>query len=202
MDRADREFARRFAIALAAELVFLAGRTWIVNAIETGVAQELAWSAWRVPFIALYAWLARPFLFPKEERRPMPSHPLLWFATLLVLADIPVMAATGTAEYRLTLALTAFLPALREELLFRVITQGFLERLVGPVASIVATSVLFVAYHYGAQPLGLLNVAGIFAAGVVLGAIYQRTRSLAVVTALHTAIDVLFALAPRSDFAP
>ena len=200
MDRPARDLAGRFAIALAAEVLFIVGRTAIVRGIDPGIPQELAWNAWRIPFIAVYAVLARPFLFPARERRPMPRHPLLLLALLLSLADVPLAHSSTPWDYRLVLAATAFIPAIREELVYRVIVQGFLERGIGPVKSIVVASVAFTAYHFGSRPLGLLEIAGIFAAGMVLGTIYQRTRSLVVVASLHTVIDVLFALSPSFGY--
>src|SRR5690242_7714042 len=134
-----------------AELVYIAGRTAIIQKIGDGIPHELAWNAWRAPFILLYAWLAAPFLFPAEVRRPMPRHPLLALAILLLLTDIGVEPARGPPLYRAVLAITAFLPAIREELFYRVILQGCLERHVGPVASILLASILFTAYHYGVQ---------------------------------------------------
>jgi len=51
-------------------------------------------------------------------------------------------------------------------------------------------------YHVGAQPMNLLNCTWIFATGMILGVIFQRTRNIWIPIALHTAIDVAYALVP------
>jgi membrane protease YdiL (CAAX protease family) len=51
-------------------------------------------------------------------------------------------------------------------------------------------SVVFVLFHIGAQPMTPLTISSMAVAGVLLGVVYQRTRSLWAVVILHGAIDV------------
>src|SRR5688500_13365719 len=75
-----------FAIAIVAELAYLSGRTLIRPVFDGDVARELAVTAWRVPFVLLYAWIFFVAFRPSaEEKRETPSHPLLWGGMILAL---------------------------------------------------------------------------------------------------------------------
>jgi membrane protease YdiL (CAAX protease family) len=180
---------------MSAELVFLAGRTWLLRQPYGAIEEELAWTAWRVPFLALYYWLFRGYLAPRIEQRGMPRHPMLAAALLLTLAGVG-FHGPRVVEYQLVLAATTPVIGLREELVYRVILQGYLERYMTPLRAVLLASAIFTAYHIGSQPMNAVSVTGIFAAGIVLGVIYQRTRNLWLVAALHAGIDVVYAIAP------
>jgi membrane protease YdiL (CAAX protease family) len=180
---------------MSAELVYLAGRTWLLREIPYGVGQELAWTAWRVPFLALYYWLFRGYLAPRSEQRSMPRHPLLVVALVLGLAGVGFHGPRDP-QFALILAATTPIIGLREELIYRVILQGYLDRYMPPLRAILLSNVVFTAYHVGSQPMNVVSVTGIFATGITLGVIYERTRNLWLVAALHAGIDVLYALSP------
>lgn len=186
---------------MSAELVYLAGRTWLLREIPQGLAQEIAWSAWRFAFLALYFWLFRRYIPPKVERRGMPRHPVLAAALVLVVLEASNHGPRDF-HYALALAVTTPIVGLREELLYRVILQGYLERHMGPLFAVVLASAVFTAYHMGSQPMNAVSVTGIAATGLVLGVIYQRTRNFWLVAALHAGIDVLYALVPSIAWAP
>ena len=85
--------------------------------------------------------------------------------------------------------------AIGEELLYRGIIQTALERICHPAAAILLSSGLFVLSHVSAQPIfeDGPTVTSIAASGVILGAIYQRTRNIWLVVILHALLDyVLF----------
>ena len=194
----DASLARRFALAMALEFVYLAGRTWILDRWDYGITREFLWSAWRVPFVAIYLAMLPPFLFAGEQRRGMPWHPLLLAALALSFVEIPVVVdVERDFPYQAVLAATTPIVGLREEIFYRGILQGSLERVLGPVPAILATAVIFTAYHYGAQPLNIVTVTGITAFGVIFGAIYQRTRNIWLLAALHALVDVLYAFSPH-----
>jgi membrane protease YdiL (CAAX protease family) len=195
----DARLAVRFALAVVLEFVYVAGRTWILDQWDDGNTREFLWSAWRVPFVVLYYLLLPPFLFAGEKRRGMPLHPLLLAALALAFVQIPVMPYDGDFPEQAVLAVTTPIVGLREEIFYRGILQGSLERVLGPVPSILVASVLFTTFHYGAQPLTIVTVTGIFGFGVIFGAIYQRTRNLWLLAALHAFVDVLYAFSPRLD---
>ena len=99
-------------------------------------------------------------------------------------------------------AVTSPIVGLREELFYRAILQGYLERHLGPLRAIVVATVIFTAYHVGAQPMNIVSVTGIAGTGAILGVIYQRTRNLWLVATLHAAIDALYSLAPACPASP
>ena len=196
MSSIEGRWVARFVLALSAELVYLAGRTWLLRHWPAGVAQELAWSAWRLPFVAIYLALFRELIFAAPPR-PMPRHPLLIAAIALACVAIPLDPRPADWSYRLVLAFTSPIVGVREELFYRGIVQGFLERAIGPLPALLIASAVFLAFHFGAQPFTPSSVAWIFAQGLVLGVIYQRTRNIWLVAALHAAVDFVIPLVPQ-----
>jgi membrane protease YdiL (CAAX protease family) len=95
----------------------------------------------------------------------------------------------GDLGSRLVFAFTTPIVALREELFYRVILQGALERLIQPVMAILVSAALFVPYHIGMEPMNVPTVSHIISCGVLLGVIYQRTRNLWTVVIVHTILD-------------
>jgi membrane protease YdiL (CAAX protease family) len=197
----EAKWVARFVLALSAELIYLAGRTWLLRHWPAGVAQELAWNAWRLPFIAIYLALFRSLIFAAPAR-PMPRHPLLLAAIALACVGIPIDPPSHDWNYRLVLAFTSPIVGVREELFYRGIVQGFLERAIGPLPALLVACAVFVAFHYGAQPFTASSVAWIFAVGFVLGVIYQRTQSIWLVAALHAAVDFVSPLVPQLPVPP
>ena len=201
MSSIEGRWVARFVLAISAELVYLAGRTWLLRHWPDGITQELAWNAWRLPFIAIYFWLFRELIF-SGPARPVPRHPLLFFAIALSLVGVPVDPRSSDWGYRLVLAFTSPIVGLREELIYRGIVQGFLERVIGPGRAIWMASAVFLAFHYGAQPFTPWNITSIFALGFILGVVYQRTRNLWLVAALHAAVDFIGPVTPQLPVAP
>lgn len=81
-----------------------------------------------------------------------------------------------------------------EEFLFRGVIQGRLRESFGPIVAISITSIGFAlghipSYWFGGSALASVSVAGallgIAAGGFVLGAIYERTESLLIVSIIH-----------------
>lgn len=80
------------------------------------------------------------------------------------------------------------LAPLAEELMFRVIIQGWLQSRVQPALAIAASAVLFSAIH------GFPDAIGLFPLAVILGYVYYRTRSYLAVIVLHAMFNA-FSLA-------
>ena len=87
-----------------------------------------------------------------------------------------------------------------EEFLYRGVIQGRLRESFGPGAAIAITSIGFAlghipSYWFGGSDLVSISVAGavlgIAAGGFVLGAIYERTESLLIVSIIHGLINSL-----------
>lgn len=94
-----------------------------------------------------------------------------------------------------------------EEFLYRGVIQGRLREAFGPIAAISITAIGFalghiLSYWYGGSDLLSVSVFtalfGIAAVGLVLGAIYERTESLLLVSIIHglvNSIGIALALA-------
>jgi hypothetical protein len=188
-------------LALAAEVIYLAGRTWLLRNIAPGVGQEFIWTLWRLTFIGVYLWLFAGFLFSAVSVRTIPRHPLLLLAVVFSLAGV-FNQPERSLDYQVALALTAPVVGLREEIFYRAIVQGFVARLAAPWIAIATSTAVFTAFHIGAQPMNIVSITGIAATGVILGAIYQRTQNLWLVAVLHALIDVAFAFGPSMAIAP
>lgn len=72
---------------------------------------------------------------------------------------------------------------LEEELMYRVILQGTLQRYLSPTASIVISSSLFSAVH------GFPDAVGLFPLALILGFLYWRTGSYWAVVTTHAAFN-------------
>jgi membrane protease YdiL (CAAX protease family) len=186
------------AAAIAAEIAYVAGRFLVRSSFEGPIATELATTAWRLPFMLLYIYLVRDVFRSGMARRGLPRHVALAIAVVLALLVMPLAGhgLDGDLKTRLVFALTTPVVALREELFYRAILQNALERAVHPVAAILISTALFVPFHIGMQPMDLVTISFLAAGGVLLGVIYQRTRSLFLVVTLHLVVDLAF-LFPR-----
>jgi membrane protease YdiL (CAAX protease family) len=119
-------------------------------------------------------------------------------------------ARFGLAEYGFRVGLGALLvlfgAGIPEEVVYRGVLQTRLERRWGRVTAILATSVLFTAWHLPSRYLlasGAEGAAGDFASvvlgtgvpvlivGLLFGVAWDRWRNLPVLIALHWGIDVL-----------
>jgi membrane protease YdiL (CAAX protease family) len=115
-----------------------------------------------------------------------------------VIESDPLVAGGSTTELLLAVAVLVGLAAPVEELLFRGVLQRVFQRRLGRVPGLLLASGVFGLVHagYGA-PEGML-AAGVV--GLVLGAVYDWSDSLALVALLHGASSVfLFAVIPLYD---
>lgn len=87
-----------------------------------------------------------------------------------------------------------------EEFLYRGVIQGRLREAFGPVAAISITAIGFAlghipSYWFGGSALLSVSVGaalvGIAATGFILGAIYERTESLLLVTLIHGLVNAI-----------
>jgi membrane protease YdiL (CAAX protease family) len=87
----------------------------------------------------------------------------------------------STTDWILTVALMALLPAFGEELFFRSVVQQSLTKWWGkPIASIIATAVLFSLIHFS-----ILLFAGRAVLGIALGIIFHYTGNIWINIAAH-----------------
>ncbi len=82
-----------------------------------------------------------------------------------------------------------------EELIFRSILQTRLEEMLGLKYGLLLSAVIFGIMHAGYGTITEILLAGIF--GIIVGYIFQRTRSLPFIVAIHgTANVLLFGILP------
>jgi membrane protease YdiL (CAAX protease family) len=183
------------AIAIVAELVYIGGRFLIRSSLQGMIATELVTTAWRLVILAFYVWLFSGALkraWRQPARRAL--HPLL---TVALAASILIVLAGGYWQVHdtstmLVFALTTPVVAFREELFYRFILQDGLERKLGSLPAIWLSSLLFVLYHIGSQPMNLGTYVSLASFAILFGAVYQRTRSLRLVVAMHLIVDLVF----------
>lgn len=105
-------------------------------------------------------------------------------------------AATADATVLLGLVvLSALVIAPTEEFLFRGVVQGRLRESFGPVGAVAGSSLLFGSVHLlnysGSLPAVVAGALLIATTGAVLGAVYERTRNLAVPILAHAAYNAV-----------
>lgn len=188
----------RLAFAVVLECAYaLFTRTWL-RAHFSGIELELWVTACRLLSLGAYWLLFRHLL---NEPRPAQAtrSPLLLGAGIAALLPVPLLFYGGYADSaasRIVFALTSIVVAAREELLYRGVIQTLLARRLSFPATLIVSNVIFVLYHYGAQPLYLVGTTEIFAIGCILGLIYRATGTLLAPIALHAAYDALWSFGP------
>ncbi len=124
--------------------------------------------------------------------RPMPAivGGALAAAVLIgtALATAPVTRLPTVAQMASGVALFGFGTAPAEELLFRGVLYGAIERNAGVMAAITVSSIAFAAVHVPVYGVGSLPVA--FSAGLLLGWLRWWSRSLLAPSVVHAAADL------------
>jgi membrane protease YdiL (CAAX protease family) len=150
-----------------------------------------------LPAAAFYLWVfMRYFRDPPSRHRPMPRD--AWLALIIVasIAVVPLGGFVEKGDWASSFRFMAILPVvlLEEELFFRGILQASMERVMHPAAAILLANVGFIAAHAPVMEINALSISIIGAAGIVLGVVYNVTRSITLVTALHIAGDWVLVL--------
>lgn len=139
-----------------------------VGIISPEPVQDLISALWATPLMLTGAAILRISLSPWIK--PEDSHPILKMLSF----DSPWINIV------LLLFTAAIVAPLFEELLFRVILQGWLTRLLGRNWSIPLVAIAFAAVHGWPDAVPLLLV------GFMLGILFDRRRSWLSVVALHS----------------
>lgn len=88
-----------------------------------------------------------------------------------------------------------FFIGLGEELVFRYVLQSRLEGVLGVLGAIVLASLTFAAMHSGYE--SIIYIVYVFLVGALLGSLYHKTRSLALVALVHGTLNFfLFSFLP------
>ena len=181
----------RIALAIVLELAYMVfTRTWLRNHTLPGVDREL--------WVTAYWFLFRSILLEKVRA---PSNLPKW-GLLLGLAPmfaVPLLFNGGLPNdpgTRAVYALTSIVVAAREELLYRGVFLNLMARRFDPGPALFYTGIVFVLYHYKAQPFTLPAIVEIFCWSYVLGMIYLQYRSLLLIIVIHALYDAAWSLSP------
>lgn len=112
-------------------------------------------------------------LLMQRFHSPENKHPFLQLLDQQQSASLVALLVTSTV----------IMAPISEELMYRVILQGGLQRCVPPWAAIAGSSVIFSAVHGFPDAISLLPLAG------VLGFLYWRTGSYLAVVTTHAAFN-------------
>lgn len=93
------------------------------------------------------------------------------------------------------LVVLLFVKPVSQELFYRRVIQGHLNHAVRPAAAVLIASVVYAAYlTFWFWPTEIATAGRLFAVflvqGVLLGVVYQRTKTVAVTVVAHLGIDV------------
>ena len=101
-----------------------------------------------------------------------------------------LLTVHSTGEFLLVLVMVAVVPAVSEEILFRGLVQGDLERSIGGWKSAVVAGVVFGVYH-----LNPFNLVPIVVIGIVFGLIVFRSGNILLAMAAHFLNNAIAVLA-------
>lgn len=142
--------------------------------------------AWVVTITVLYFIVIFPFSFPVDFSRDFLSG----------MIQLPVFKPVDfTDRFSLWLFLSSVVIApVVEEILFRGIIQKRIGRDFSPLVSIVIASIVFAISHF--NPARLIRT---FLSGLLLGAVYQKYKSLSLSISAHALINLLAFLFIRTS---
>jgi len=188
----------RHPVALFAvtELIYIAlVRLLVFNFHGSFISLELFWTALRLISLIVLVALFKAIIWRPADQRKFPLFVIpVSVAFLMIPFLVGHIGIPAPAKY--IFAATSLVVGFREEIAYRGILQRLLFDRYGMLIAILASNVLFVFYHFGTQPITVWGVFQWFAAGTVLGMLYQITGSIALVALLHTGIDAVAALTP------
>lgn len=108
-----------------------------------------------------------------------------WVILRRLRKDFDLVIALFSKSSWIELALFSLLAGVAEETLFRGVMQTWLEPLAGPTVAIVAVAVVFGLVHAISRPYVIFA----FVLGLILGALFYFSRSLAAAMTAHAVYD-------------
>ena len=140
-------------------------------------------------------WLLRDLIFSRVARQgEITRFPTVVSATLFVGAAFAMPHPKLSPAFAILFGIGSIAVALKEEFLFRGVIQNLLQRRFGFAKSVLLTTIVFTAWHYGAVPNTRWQFVQVFMASVFVGVIYVRTGNIWAAVGLHTAYDAVIAL--------
>lgn len=111
------------------------------------------------------------------------------------IPDLRLVPELSPEYLALLMMVMVFFVGLGEEVVFRYILQTRLQAMVGIGASLIITSLTFAFMHSGYT--SLIYMAYVFGISMILGLLYDRTKSLALVALIHGMLNFfLFSFLP------
>lgn len=187
--------------------LFLVESTYVllrnqVIARSAGNLEESLLTVLRIFATLLLFWIYRKYISIKELRELPPKQ--LWrlpfFLAMVLLSGYAVLNTQGTGDdiaYSALLFLVTPFVGIHEELANRRILQERMRQHWGIIPTLIVSNLFFCLFHFGVYSLFQIRDYGeIFLVGLLLGILYERTRSLLLVAFLHTAYDWFWIFGP------
>lgn len=186
---------RYLIILVAIELVYLGVARSFTHTYTGGeVSKELTWTLIRAISLCATFLIFRRVIFDRKPTK-FPSD-VIWMSGIFLLVPVLIGAWGLYFPLNVTFAATSLVIGLREEFVYRGVLQNLLEKKFGIWISLLLSNLCFVCMHWGSLPFTLWNTFQFAAAGLILGLIYYRTRSIWLVVALHALYDVAWSFTP------
>lgn len=173
-----------------------------VIAHTAGSLEESLLTMLRIVATLLLFWLYRKFISVRELRE-LPSKQLWrlpFFLAMALLSGYALLNTQGTGDdmvYSALMFLVTPFVGIHEELANRRILQERLRQHWGMIPTLLVSNLVFCVFHFGVYSLFQIRDYGeIFLVGLLLGILYERTRSLLLVAFLHTAYDWFWIFGP------
>lgn len=188
----------RLATAICIEIAYVVfSRMWL-RAHFSGIELELLVTACRLASLLAYWLLFKELLSQARTKRPLnPTFSLYCGIALLLM--VPLLFYGGYPSdysYRAIFALTSIVVSFREEVFYRGVMQTILEKRFGFPVALVTSNILFVLYHFGAQPFTTSGIVELFSMGFALGLLYRATGTLIAPIGLHALYDAMWSIGP------
>jgi membrane protease YdiL (CAAX protease family) len=189
---------RSLVIVAFVEIAFVVATRVVLHYLQwTSIEAEAIRTAMRIATAGLYWWLLKPVILSRKPDLASLTSPALLLALLLFLS-IPVLVGTYGLKPSVALmfAITSIPVAIKEEFLFRGIMQNLLTERFGALKAVLISSTIFTLWHVGVWDPSVWTFGEIFLASVIIGFIYLRSGSIAVVIVLHAVYDAIYSFTP------
>ena len=174
----------------------------------TSIGTELGGGLLRILFGLLFALIGRRLLHPHKAFR---GFVMILPAFLFAVFNVANHYMTGGTEYNLltgTMIILSLAPAIYEEVIFRGLQIGLLQRKYdSPIRIVVISAAVFSLVHLtnlvGMNVIAvLIQVVYSMVIGMVLGAVYLKSGDLISVILVHMLIDLTSRIFPGTGSTP
>lgn len=151
--------------------------------------------------IALFGAYRRFVPWQEIAIMPMKMHLRMPLAiTLILIAIYALFNTQGTGDqwtYSALMFIVTPFVGIHEELANRRILQNRIRQHLGLLPTLVISNIIFCFFHFGVySTFHIRDYGEIFLVGILLGILYDRTKNLFLVAALHTVYDWIWIFGP------